>query len=426
MLKNTNLFTFLTKSLLVILPFYVIIKVYSEKILGIKFLWFFIKEFIIILLFFVLIYEYFFNKNNKAIKVKLTTIDYAIFIFILYWIIITFVNNYWFSNIFYWGRYDFLSFIVFLIYKHWKIFLKDNIINFIKIFLISATISIFLWLVIKFILWEEFLTLFGFTFDITSFWFWWWIPIYQWVEASWIRRFQWILDSPLSMGYFLLMFIWLFVYMNKKDIDFWVLLGVILLFFLIFITYSRWAILWFIVAILILLLFSFKSIFRDNKKILGISLFIIIIVGLLFSYIFQDKVRNIFIREGSTTGHINRIITGFERFSKKPLGSWLWTSGPAYRSIFPEKVSLEWDRYYIPESWFIQILVEGGIVYFSLFMFIILNILNNLYKHNRYIFIMFMSILTMNLFLHVFEATYITIILFLFLSIFYTNEKLQK
>ncbi len=244
--KNTNLFTILTKFLIIILPFYVIIKVYLDKILGMWFLWFFIKEFIIILLFLSLIYEYFFNKKNKEIKLKFNLIDYCIFIFIWYWIIITLINWLWVNNIFFWWRYDFLWFIVFLIYKYWNSFLKVKTKELIKLFMISAWVSLFLWIIVKFILWEEILTLFGFSFEVAQFWFGWGIPIYQWVEASGIRRFQWILDSPLAMWYFLILFTGLFSYLNRKNIDFAVIFWLIILFSLIFITYSRAAMLWII------------------------------------------------------------------------------------------------------------------------------------------------------------------------------------
>ena len=80
--KGTNLFTLLTKFLIIILPFYVIIKVYSDKILDLGFLGFFIKEFIVVLLFLSLIYEYFIKQKNKDIKLSFDLIDYLIFAFI--------------------------------------------------------------------------------------------------------------------------------------------------------------------------------------------------------------------------------------------------------------------------------------------------------------------------------------------------------
>ena len=425
--RNTNLFTILTKFLVIILPFYVIIKVYSDKILDMWFLGFFIKEFIIILLFFSLIYEYFFNKKNQDIKLKFDLIDYLIFAFIWYWILITFINWLWINNIFFWWRYDFLWFIVFLIYKHWKVFLKVKATELIKLFMISAWVSLFLWIMVKFILWEEILSLFWFSIDVAQFWFWGGIPIYQWVEASGIRRFQWILDSPLAMWYFLILFTWLFWYLNKKNIDFAVIFGLLILFSLIFITYSRAAMLWVFVWVFLLFLFSAKKVLSKYKKYL---IYILIIVILSISglwYIFQDKIVNVFLRPGSTQWHFTRMATWFERFSEKPFGSWLATSGPAYRNVINWETSLETDRYYIPESWFVQILVEGWFIYFWLFMFILLNLLFNFYKNNnKFILAMFVWILIMNLFLHVFEYTYITILLFLFLGLFYNSENLQK
>ena len=432
--KNTNLFIFLTKFLIIIMPFYVIIKVYFDKVLGLWFFGFFIKEFILLLLILILFYQYFLNKNNKKIKLKFDIIDYIIFAFIFYWIIITLINWLWIANIFYWWRYDFLWFIVFLIFKHWRYFFDDinskKIINFRKLlnlFLLWWWISLFFWLIVKFVIWEEILSLFGFTIEVSEFWFWWWIPMYQWVEASWIRRFQWILDSPLAMGYYLILFLWVFLQINKKNIDFSVIFWTLFLFSLIFITYSRAAMLWVIISWFILFLLNFKNILKHFKKVFIVSsiLGIIIISGL--SYVFQDKINNVFLREWSTNWHTTRMITWFNRFLEKPFWAWLAESWPAYRSVIKTETSLETDRYYIPESWFVQILVEGGFIYLILFLSIIFIILQNLYKNNNlYLFLMFLWVLVMNMFLHVFEYTYITILLFMILGLFYRWWKLAK
>jgi len=426
-LKNTNMFTILTKFLIIILPFYVIIKVYFDKVMDLWFFGFFIKEFIIILLFLSIIYEYFLNKKNKDIKFKFDIIDYLIFAFIIYWVFITLLNWLWFASIFYGWRYDFLWFIVFLIFKHWKIFLKEKIKNLIKLFLIWGGISLFFGIMVKFVLGEEILSLFWFTIYITEFWFWWWIPIYQWVEASWIRRFQWIFDSPLAMWYFLILFSWLFLHINKKNIDFSVLLGLVILFIFIFLTYSRGAMLWIVIASFILFTLNLKYILKKFKKVF--IYFILLGVILIWSiwYLFQDKINNVFLREGSTNGHITRMATWVDRFLEKPFGSGLATSWPAYRNVIKTETSLKTDRYYIPESWFVQILVEGWIIYFTLFLIILSNILLNLYRNNNsYIFLTFVWILVMNLFLHIFEYTYITILLFIFLGLFYRWAKFAK
>lgn len=425
--KETNLFTFFTKFLLVVLPFYVIIKVYLDSILNVWFLGFFIKEFIVVLLFFILVYEYFFNKKNKDIKLKFDFIDYAIFAFIFYGIFITIANWLWFDSILYWWRYWFLWFVVFLIYKHWKIFLKEKTKKLIKLFMISALVSLFLWVMVKFVLWEEILSFFWFSIQVSEFWFGWGIPIYQWVEASWIRRFQWILDSPLAMWFFLILFMGLFSHLNRKNLDFAFYLGFIILSILIFLTYSRAAMLGVIAWVLIISLYSFKTIFKYHKKTLTyIFITLIIIIGWLW-YIFEHKLHSIFIREGSTTGHSVRMEIWMNRFIENPLGAGLAAAWPGYRSVINEEITLKTDRYHIPESWFIQILVEWWIIYFALFMIILWNILLNLYKNKyKYILVMFIWVLIMNMFLHVFEFTYLTILLFLFLGLFYNREKLQK
>jgi len=110
-----NLFTLLTKVLIIILPFYVFIKVFFEYKLGVNHFWIFIKEFILVLLWLTLIYEYFKNK----ILPKLNILDYLILWYFWYWILITLINWLWINSLFYWWRYDYIFFITFLIFRHW-------------------------------------------------------------------------------------------------------------------------------------------------------------------------------------------------------------------------------------------------------------------------------------------------------------------
>jgi len=414
--KKTNLFTILTKFLLIVLPFYVIIKVYFSEVIWFGFFGFFIKEFIVVLLFLSLVYEFY--KSKKIPKFDL--IDYLIFAFIFYWILISFLNHGGIKEIIYWWRYDFLGFIVFLIFKHWKQFLKEKTKNLVKLFLLSASISLFFGILVKFILWEEFLSLFWYSIYVADFNFKGGIPIYQWVEASGIRRFQGILDSPLAMWFFLIIFSSLFAWLNRKNLDFAFFVWIIILFSFIFLTYSRAAMLWVVVWIFLLFLLNFQILFKKYRKTLIWIIAWIFIISFSLSFIFQDKLHNVFFRDGSTNGHFTRMKVWVERFLEKPLWSWLASAWPAYRYIVKE-TSLETDRKYIPESWFIQILVEGWIIYFLLYLAITWNILFNLYKNkHNYILAMFIWVLVMSVFLHIFEYTYLTIILFLFLGIFYS------
>ena len=94
--KNTNFFSIITKAILIIFPFYVFLSLSLQTLTWIKFIWFFLKEFLLILAFFALIWE--FIKNKKLPKIDL--LDYLIIAFFLYGIIITFVNWLWLKSIF--------------------------------------------------------------------------------------------------------------------------------------------------------------------------------------------------------------------------------------------------------------------------------------------------------------------------------------
>lgn len=419
-LKNTNFFTIITKIILVILPFYVILSLSVKSWTWINFVWLFFKEFLIILAFLALIYEFF-----KAKKLpKFCILDYLVFAFFIYWIIITFANWLWFKSIFYWWRYDFIFLFVFLIYKHWAQFLKDKSENLIKLFLFSASISLFLWILVKFVLKEEILTLFGFVDYVWNWVYSGWVPNYHWLENSWIRRFQGILDNPNNMWFFLILFSWFFVYLQEKKNEFYVNLFLFLAFILVYLTFSRSAILWIISWVWILFLINLKYLYKNYKKYLisffAISWFFLIIIVSLFSV----QLKNIILRESSTEGHFSRMIIWIERFKQKPFWAWLAESWPAFRNIYPEKQDLKWEQFYIPESWFIQILTEWWIIYFSLYLAILSTILYKLFKKSYVIFATFFAILVMSIFLHIFEATYLSILLFILIALIIFKDKI--
>ncbi|MDP2090000.1 MAG: O-antigen ligase family protein [Candidatus Gracilibacteria bacterium] len=417
-LLEKNLFTILTQFLIIVLPFYVLIAVFFSQIVGITNAGFFIKEFIIILLAFSLIYE--FVKNKKI--PQFDTIDYLIFGYIFYGIIITFINGLGLDSIFYGGRYDFIFFIVFLIYKHGNEFLQVKNKDLCKLLLISGGLSIMFSLMIKFRLGEQTLISFGFTDYVSNWTFSGKIPSYHGLENSGIKRFQGIFDGPNQMAFYLIFYTSIMMHYLKKKFEYHIILVLIFLFILLFITYSRSALLGVVSGSGLLILLNIKTIYKNHKKILiNVITSILIITGILLM-IFSDRVHNIFFRTSSTTGHFDRMEIGIDRFLEKPLGAGLAESGPAYRSIYPDKQTKLDEQYYIPESWFIQQLVEGGIIYFLLFIFILVNILNRLYTNSKSIFVGLIAILVMNIFLHIFEATYLSILLFIFVGLIYNKK----
>ncbi len=417
-MKNSNLFTIITKFLVIILPFYVILSLFLENILHIPFAWFFLKELLIVILFLSLAYEYI--KDKKFPKFDL--LDYLIFAFIIYGVWISLINWLWIKSIIFGWRYDFMFLIVMLIFRHGWNYLKIKLEKLIELFLYSWAISILLWVIFKFAVNEKFLVNFWFIDYVWNWVYSWWVPNYHWLEWTWIRRFQWILDWPNPMAYFLIFYSGFFVYAQKDKKEYYVFLSLAFLFWLLLLTYSRSALLWVFAGIWLLFLFDIKRLFKKYKKLLLSSFLILAIILSSLTYIFREPLTNIVLRTGSTSGHFERMEIWFKRFLEKPLWAWLAEAWPAFRSIYPEKQTKKDEIYYIPESWYIQILIEGWIIYFLVFLSILILILKWLFKTSTILFATFFAVLVMNIFLHIFEATYLSVLLFIFIWLFLKKE----
>lgn len=405
-----NLFTYLTLFLVCILPFYVIIQVFFKFKLGIPYFGILIKEWILVLLGCTLVYEFIKKKQFPQFEL----IDYLIFSYIGYGIIITLLNGLWMNNLIHGWRYDFIFFIVFLIFRHWKSFLQISFKKLIKIFLISAGTSLFVSVFVKFLIGEKSLILLGFS-DYASHWTYTGsIPVYHGLEGSGIRRFQWIFDGPNAMAYFLIIYWGLFLQFNKNKLEFHTLFTLALIIWFIILTFSRSALLWIWVAIGLLFLCNIKYIYKRYKNILVyISIwFSIFILGVMI--LFQDRLYYSVIRPSSTAWHFERMEIWVDRFLTAPFWQGLATAGPGFRSTYSWEVTRDIEEFYIPESWFIQQLIEWWFIYFSLFTTICMLILIKSYKYSKSIFWALIAILIMNVFLHIFEATYLSVLLFIF------------
>jgi hypothetical protein len=418
MKKDTNLFTILTQAIVIILPFYVFLSVFFTNVIWIPKFGFFIKEFFIVLIFFSLAYEFWKAKKFP----KFDILDYLIFFYITYWILITFANWLWLNSVIHGWRYDFMFLVVMLIYKHSWEFLKIKTRRLMKLFFYSGAWALLFWFCLKFRFREEFLTEFWYVDYISSRVYTWWIPVYHWLENSWIRRFQWIFDWPNAMAFFLVLFSWIFLYLQKKKNEFYVFLVMWFLFWLLILTYSRSAILWIFVSFWLVILLNLKHLFKHYKKvIIWIWVFWVIFLTILW-VLFQDQLKNIVLRRSSTTGHFDRMIMWIERFTEKPFWAWLAESWPWYRYIYPDKQTKEDELKYIPESWFIQVLIEWWILYFLAFVAILWIVLKKVYSNSIIMFWVFLAIIIMNMFLHIFEVTYLSILTFIFIWLFIKSD----
>lgn len=416
-----NIFEKIFKILIIILPFHVLISVFFQYKIWI---WGFsiYKEILILILLFSLAYEYF----KLKIKPKFDKLDYLIFGYIWYLIFISILNNTWLKAILYWWRYDFEFLLVFLLIRHWSFLLDKKLSYYIKLFLYSSWLAILIWIVIRFIIWENVLLYFGFSPRLSNWNFEIWVPIYHWIEWANVRRFQWIFDWPNQAAFFLITFAGIFYhYLRwKKEYSLYLWLVIVIVLWLVFMTYSRSSLLWIIWSLSLIFILNIGKIFRKYiKQFLSILLFIFLLWW-VFYIRYSWHMQDIILRSWSSKWHSERMIIWFNQFKSNPLGSWLASSGPGYR--FTHDITNTDEKYFIPESWYIQQLVEWWIIGFILFMAIILTIAYMIYPISIWLFFSFMAILAMNVFLHTFEASYISIILFLFLGLFLRKKDIIK
>lgn len=430
-----------------LLPWSVIISVfgtYQLEIGGIRFF----KEILVALITGVYLYDAW----KKKTKIQLDTLDYAIigYICVLLWI--SLIEGTPLKGVIYGLRYDAAFFFVLLVFRRalplWGITFQSLA----KVFLLSGGAMLIMSFLIRYVFGEMLLTLFGFSDHVSV-----WTeggppPIYHGIAGAAVVRFQGMLEGPNQMAFFLLTYIgtYLAVMARYKSYRFLNIILVGLLVFLLLLTYSRSGYIWFLVGSLVVTVSIFshkmkqrkqagKNLFSLKKTL--VTLVIILIAGSALTLQFGNKFTAIFERRGSTSGHFERMYMGFLRFSKNPLWQWLASAGPASRALYdvnevpitaePSDKNIATivrtlkarnkdflynsETYYIPESWYIQQLIEGGILWFFFFLSIIVGILAQL-RLSPYILAAFVGVLIMNIFLHSFESMHSSFALFIVLA----------
>jgi hypothetical protein len=376
----------------------------------------FVKEFLLMGMVGVIAYFHFFGGK----KIQWTKYDICIGLYVATMVGISIFTT-WISWLIYGWRYDFSFFIAFFAIYHGYVFLKEPISYYLKLFLFSWWVMIFLSFLLKWPLSEDILLYFGFCGNPSN-----WHscngvpPIFHWVDGANVRRFQWILDWPNTMWAFLLVYIWIFLYYFRTKKAWYFMLGAATIFLsiLIFYTYSRSAILWLFWWVWIVILLLLPKIYKKFRaEFITITLIVFSLIGgVMIQYSWNMKA--IIERWWSTNWHIERMLVGIERFKEHPFWQWLWSAGPAYRyiensSTLDPKISEDKDRYYIPESWYIQQLIEWWILWILTFLVLIGYIFVWLSRVHIILAGTFLSILIMNFFLHTFESSTISLSLFL-------------
>lgn len=206
----------------------------------------------------------------------------------------------------------------------------------------------------------------------------------------------------------------------------------------LFYTYSRSAILGLMIASIIVAIYHGRTLLSKHRKTFFVIGGIVSLITLLSVGLFHDRMSELILRKSSTDGHSLRMKNGIQSFLAHPLGQGLATAGPAYRYVssegFVQKEELQQgtnkklEDNKIPESWHIQILMEGGIFGFAAFAAFLVLITYRLIRDDAFLFVSWTSIVVMALFLHIYEATFVALLLAIFvgLKLGYTQMNHKK
>lgn len=332
------------------------------------------KEIVIVILlwgaFFSFLKKYKYNvskwlKNNNLVG---TIIAFAIISFI--YIFFPYLNPGMSSFLGY--RYDVFFLFAMLIWIYLNS-VRDNFDTILKIFFTSIAIAVWL-----FLPWYAFgdismlSTIFGYSAEVSQYNPNWCISYAQ--NTNWVPRFQGTFGWPIRFSVFLTTFI--FVYFGfalsklvelkekrERLIKGAIFLWIPALFYLasIYFSFSKTPFVGFIIGFLAFSFLTFRTRLKEIPKIVYIVLF-----GTLSAFIWALMYikRDFFLHIGSLIDRVDNLGKSFEMFSHNPIGNGLGFAGPA--SVVNER--------FWPENWFIQILLEQWIVWFSLFVSIIIMI----------------------------------------------------
>ncbi len=333
-------------------------------------------------------------------------------------LIISIINLVWIKSIIYWWRYDFEFLLAFFIVKHSGFLLTDKLSHYLKIVVISSSFAVLIWILVRFVIWESILTYFGYSSKLSTWTVNEWPPIYHGIEWANFRRFQWIFDWPNQAAFFLVVYIWaIFHYLkNRKDIQVYLYFILFVSWWLIFLTWSRSSIIWAFLGLVIIMVLNFWTIIKKYKLQLAWMLIISLLLWSIFYVRYSWAINEIILRAWSSKWHSERMIIWFEKFKTRPMGYWLSQSWPAYRMTHDVK-SID-EKYFIPESWYVQQLVEGWFIWLILFVSILGYIFLMIVPVSASISFSFIAVCVMNLVLHTFEASYVSILLFMIVWLF--------
>lgn len=292
--KDITLFDRLTRLLIVVLPFHVLISVFFGFKLGIPGVSLY-KEIILLVLAGTLAYDYL----RRRAWPRLDWLDWLIAAYAVVLFGTSLASGTSLAGVVAGARYDLQFLFVFVLYKHGTHLLSGKFTDYVRLFVISSGIAIFLGAFVRFVTKETILLHLGFSANLSNWQFGESVPIYHGIPNANIRRFQGIFDGPNSAAYLLILHIGLALYAFRNQRDYWGILGMWLagVVGLLLLTYTRSALLGVALATVAVTVLCLPIILRRYKLAFACFVLAGAVVAGGFYLRYADSLQTIFMRE---------------------------------------------------------------------------------------------------------------------------------
>jgi len=397
--------------LFALLPFNAIITNYLRFGLGVDApinIW---KEIIIILLTLLFAADLMWKRR----KLSFNRLDYVLIAFLALGVLSAIFQTKQLMPSIYGFKYDFEFLWLFMILRHSSFFTADNFKFLAKTVLTSGGTVIIFGLLQALVLPKDFMLNFAYSPNFSS-----WLPgdplpMYHAVEGGDLIRSMSTLSGPNQLAAYLMILtsLGLGFLLKVKESKKWLwALFVLTALVTTAFTFSRSA----YIGTFIIIVTSLFLFIQNKKRLLkvGVSLFIIcsIAVGGVFA-IKPNLITDLVVRAESTGAHFERTLNGTSYIISHPAGIGIGKAGPASVWLDDDKVG------FIPESWYLQIGIELGILGLILFISIILltmkQLLRSFKEQKNHIHVgLFLALLGISvaaLFLHSWEESAVALTL---------------
>ncbi len=301
-------------------------------------------------------------------KVDLRALDWCIIAYFLLGLLSSVLLTKDAGRIIFGLKYDYEFLWLFLLLRHAGFWTAAEVKTLTHVVITSGVIVLLFGFLQAFILPRDFMLLFGYSPNVSS----WYpggpLPIYHGADsAGSIHRIASTLSGPNQFAMYLLILAALglaSVYTSqKKARQLWIIF-ILFVTLNLLVTYCRSAILAFILvgALGLYLLVSNKKKFVQIVGI-GLAVIAIVLVGISFSK--PQWIGDVLLRASSTQGHFERSWDGLIYTLQQPLGYGLGNAGPASARFNEDLIG------WLPENWYLQVSLELGVAGLILFIAIL-------------------------------------------------------